>query len=1262
MNRFLKIGVTAALTAGMGAVVIGSVSANSCDFPVSVSDMTPTSGFAGGGTKVEITGANFATCGVSRVSFGDADGTDFGRTDETTITVVTPAGAGVVVPALHYGSESAVAPSFTYVPVPVLDRMLPPRGPSAGGTKVIIWGTDLEVADATTEVMFGDVAVEPDVVSDTQLIVQSPAHDPGTVDVVVLMTLASGETATSASAPFTFVPPPSVTGIDDASGSAAGGDVVEISGTDFQRGARVLMGKSDGSVSPEPGASRFGSNRAALVVEFVDDTTLLAITPAGTPGDASVVVINPDGQFGALTDGYTYSGAFPTLTSVTPGSGPSLGGTEITIVGTGFVAGATVELGSGDDRSRARSVSVTPTQIVATTPSHPPATGVAVTVTNPDGGSSSMASAFRYEASAAPTITSIDPITGGSLGGATLTILGTGFASGAVVRFGDVAIDGVEVAAAVLDSGRINVTTPAHPAGAVEVRLVNPDGQFSTATTFTFTAAPSPTIISVTPAAGPTAGGTLVTVAGTGFAAGAEVTVGGVSVTSEFDAQQGFLPIVRDATTIVGITPAGQAGATDVTVRNPDGATAATAGGFTFAGPPPAEIASIAPSSGSSLGGLVVDLTGTDFAEGSIVTFGNADCSEAQDIACNVRAPADSTTRLGATSIRTTTPTGLYGFVDVTVIGPDGTTTTLPYGFEFVDASPPGIDAVVPEVAATGDPITISGDGYAPAAQAYIGTRRVTSVIEEVVDVTDPDNTITRILPTVRDTSTIVGLVPRSSGGAFLVAVANPDGQGVILTDAFSYPVDTTPPTTTASAATGTPLAAHTFGAANWARGPVSVTLVAIDDPGGSGVDTITYSATGAQTIFSTVVSGSGASFTVSAQGLSTVAYAATDIAGNVETSSTRVVAIDSVPPAITGTSTFVPGTQTNQDVDVVFECADTDGGSGVTLPISVSSTSTTTTDGTNPLTVTVTFTEPGLGQSVTATCEDVAGNVSTTTFGGINITRTGPTLTAVATTADGLAYTPGVWTNLNVVVTFVCRPSLAVAPLSSPQVASVTPPQFVTTGVTDHSVDGECTDTAGNVATATFDGIHVDKTLPVMTASASSGRIEYTAGQWTNAPVVVTFTCSDDGPNQSGDVTFSDPITVGEEGTTAGVTGTCTDDAGNRANPAVFLGPILIDTTPPTCSVVVTPNPLRPANNRFVSVVASVRTADSLSGVERYTLESITSNRQNSSDIVGFVPGTASTTGSLRAARGNVYTFTYVAYDRAGNGSDPCTVQVGVG
>jgi len=88
-------------------------------------------------------------------------------------------------------------------------------------------------------------------------------------------------------------------------------------------------------------------------------------------------------------------GNAPTVTSVTPNSGTSGGGTPVTITGTNFAAGATVTFGG---TPATNVVVVSSTKITATTPAHA-AGPVDVVVTNTDGQSGTLPSGFTYTTS-----------------------------------------------------------------------------------------------------------------------------------------------------------------------------------------------------------------------------------------------------------------------------------------------------------------------------------------------------------------------------------------------------------------------------------------------------------------------------------------------------------------------------------------------------------------------------------------------------------------------------------------------------------------------------------------------------------------------------------------------------------------------------------------------------------------------------------------------------------------------------------------------
>ncbi len=95
-------------------------------------------------------------------------------------------------------------------------------------------------------------------------------------------------------------------------------------------------------------------------------------------------------------------------------------------------------------------------------------------MTNSDGQSGTLNNGYSYApANPAPNVSGISPAAGTTAGGTAVTVTGTGFLSGASVKFGSTSASGVNV----VSSTSITATAPAHSAGAVNVVVTNTDGQ-----------------------------------------------------------------------------------------------------------------------------------------------------------------------------------------------------------------------------------------------------------------------------------------------------------------------------------------------------------------------------------------------------------------------------------------------------------------------------------------------------------------------------------------------------------------------------------------------------------------------------------------------------------------------------------------------------------------------------------------------------------------------------------------------------------------
>ena len=314
-----------------------------------------------------------------------------------------------------------------------------------------------------------------------------------------------------------------------------------------------------------------GNPSTSIDVGNVTSRTLTGLT-AGSTYYFRVVAYNSTGQQSTPSSEVSYAvpsvPGNPTITSVTPASGPATGGTQITITGASFAAGATVRVGG----ALASSVTlVSATQLRATTPAGTVG-AQAVQVTNTSGASATRAAAFTYTA-VAPTLTSVSPTSGPTAGGTTITLTGTGFVSGATVRVGGTSATSVTV----VSGTQITARTPAGTAGARDVQVTNPSGQSATRTgAFTYTTSTGGFVItSVSPASGPMGGGTIITVNGSGF-------VRGESLKVKVDDTLCMDLVYVSSTQLRATTQGGPLGARAIKVRNPDGQYAVLPGAFTY--------------------------------------------------------------------------------------------------------------------------------------------------------------------------------------------------------------------------------------------------------------------------------------------------------------------------------------------------------------------------------------------------------------------------------------------------------------------------------------------------------------------------------------------------------------------------------------------------------------------------------------------------------------------------------------------------------
>jgi hypothetical protein len=235
-------------------------------------------------------------------------------------------------------------------------------------------------------------------------------------------------------------------------------------------------------------------------------------------------------------------------------------GCEVTITGTGFTAVTLVEI----DGISAVFTTDTATQISAVVPSG--ATGPAPIVVEEGATDSVTLNGFDAVATACPvSVTNFTPSSG--LPGSSVVITGTGFAAGATVKFNQTSATSVVVNSPT----QITATVPTGATtGPIRVTV---SGQTArSATSFTVTPVPAPTITSFKPLFGPV--GKKVTITGTNFSG-----TGWTTTSVKFNNVTATSFVVNSATQITATVPTG-ATTGKITVTTPGG-TATSAANFT---------------------------------------------------------------------------------------------------------------------------------------------------------------------------------------------------------------------------------------------------------------------------------------------------------------------------------------------------------------------------------------------------------------------------------------------------------------------------------------------------------------------------------------------------------------------------------------------------------------------------------------------------------------------------------------------------------
>ena len=214
----------------------------------------------------------------------------------------------------------------------------------------------------------------------------------------------------------------------------------------------------------------------ATSFEILHDWSVEAVTPP----DSGIldVTVTAGGCTSPITSADQYR-SWPLITSISPSTGATTGGTEVTVLGAGFTDVTGVDFGTNPSPSVQV---ISDSEIIAESPPEPYKENVAVNVVSPMGTADNSDVTFLYDtypASGPPTITSFTPGTGPA--GTSVTISGTNLGDATSVEFGSTS------AWFTADSGDELSTVVPDGATSGPVTVVGSNGTVTSSQTFTLT-------------------------------------------------------------------------------------------------------------------------------------------------------------------------------------------------------------------------------------------------------------------------------------------------------------------------------------------------------------------------------------------------------------------------------------------------------------------------------------------------------------------------------------------------------------------------------------------------------------------------------------------------------------------------------------------------------------------------------------------------------------------------------------------------------
>lgn len=564
--------------------------------------------------------------------------------------------------------------------------------------------------------------------------------------------------------------PPTVTAISPATAySGIPVQIDSISGTNFLSGATVQLVRGTDTITAT-NVTVVSSSRISCTVDLLGAAT----------GPWDVRITNSDSQSATGSNLFAVLPApAPTVNSITPNNGNRGWIVNIAgLTGENFQSGATVQLRRGSSSITATNVTVvSPQQITCNFDLAGANTGLwDVRVINPDTQAGTGTGLFTVY-SPAPSLSGITPnsyVRGWTVQIGSLT--GSNFQPGATVqlRRGSSVITATNVT--VVSSGVITCTfdLSAVPSGtwntqAWDVRIINSDTQYSTATGIFTVTNYVPTINQIVPNTAQRYAAISATITGTGFQpgittvqlrrSGTTISATGITVVSPTQIACTFaIPYNAPIDTNYYVR-----------VTNPGARTGNSDSLFSVTAAPAPTITGITPNNGARGWPVgITNLAGTGFASGATVQLRRTGYTSITATAVTVVSPAQITCTFNLASVNP-------GAWNVYVRNTDGQTATAT-GIFTVTSAAPVVNGVNPAEGRHGtsiNPVIVTGSSFQPGARVrlYRGTTQLYLA---------PTGTVAASQITT-SFSVGNGVAP----GLADVRVTNPDGQYFTLANAY---------------------------------------------------------------------------------------------------------------------------------------------------------------------------------------------------------------------------------------------------------------------------------------------------------------------------------------------------------------------------------------------------------------------------------------------------------------------------------------------